>query len=197
MCNVLSRQLNIFKLIQQKGVTEIQFANGGHLFACVVNKDILLYNFWTTDGTPLMQCSGHTNRVRCIDWWDNDQGFTSCCMTGNVYFYELYGSNGLGKRNNEKDFMQKEVKLTSVVNVPGQPYEMFTVGSDRKISSNIKVKLDKITSGGETGINELDMSTKVPVMISQLCITRSGRNLIAGLGEPTRPGSIQVFYWGN
>jgi len=87
-------------------------------------------------------------------------------LTGNVYFYELYGSNGLGKRNNERDFMQKEVKLTSVVNVPGQPYEMYTVGSDRRISSNIKVKLDKITAAGETGGNELDMSIKVPVLIS-------------------------------
>ncbi len=161
----------------------------------MINKDILLYNFWTTDGTALMQCSGHTNRVRSIDWWDNDQGFSSCCLNGAVYFYELYGSLGLGKRNSEKDFMQKEVKLTSVVNVPGAPYEMFTVGSDRKISSNVKVKLDKIQAGGEPNAGELDMTAKVPLMLSQLCITRSGKNLIAGVGEATRPGSIQVFYW--
>lgn len=90
-------------------------------------------------------------------------------MTGNVYFYELYGSNGLGKRNNEKDFMQKEVKLTSVVNVPGRPYEMFCVGRDRKISSNIKLKSDKaLTNGADnaSGGAEWDMNVKIPRIIS-------------------------------
>jgi len=96
MCNVLSRQLTTFKLISLKGVTEIQFSNGGQYFACTVGKLIYVHNFWTTDGTYLMECTGHNNSVRCIDWWENDQGFTSCCNNGNVYFYELYGPRGPG-----------------------------------------------------------------------------------------------------
>lgn len=146
-----------------------------------------------------MTCSDHTYRVRCIDWWENDQGFTSCCMAGNVYFYELYTKNGYGQRylDPDTDFMSKEVRLTSVVNVPGNLYRMFTVGNDKRISSNLKVKIGGGKDSSAEGVTELDMTLKVPYNISQLCITRSGKNLIAGLGETGHPGSIQVYFWGN
>jgi hypothetical protein len=46
----------------------------------------------------------------------------------------------IGVRNNEKDYNKKEVKFTSVVNVPGKPYEVLAVGSDKMITSNAVLK---------------------------------------------------------
>ena len=54
-----------------------------------------------------MQFTGHVSRVRCIDWFENDLGFTTCGNDGNVYFYDLFKPGQLkdpGKRNTDKDF---------------------------------------------------------------------------------------------
>jgi WD40 repeat protein len=60
------------------------------LFACAVgNNAIWVYNFYTEDCPQYYQCKGHVNKVRCIDWFENDTGFTSCGIDGNVYFYDL------------------------------------------------------------------------------------------------------------
>ena len=124
MCNILSRSINSFKSHPIKGCTEIRFAHGGHLFACAANqKDIHVFNFYTTDCPVTMQFTGHVNRVRCIDWFENDLGFTTCGLDGNIYFYDLYKvgrEKEPGKRNTEKDYNKKEVKFTSVCNVPGK-----------------------------------------------------------------------------
>ena len=90
-----------------------------------------------------MQFTGHVNKVRSIDWFADDLGFTSCGLDGNVYFYDLYQTGGNekkdpGKRNDQRDFVKKEVKFTGLCNVPGRQYEMFAVGSDGKIHSNVR-----------------------------------------------------------
>lgn len=90
-----------------------------------------------------MQFTGHVSRVRCIDWFENDLGFTTCGNDGNVYFYDLYKPSQVkdpGKRNTDKDFNKKDVKFSAVCNVPGKSYEIFAVGSDKLISSNITNK---------------------------------------------------------
>ena len=46
----------------------------------------------------------------------------------------------MGSRNTDKDYTKKEVKFTSVVNIPGKPYEILAVGSDRMITSNAVIK---------------------------------------------------------
>lgn len=199
MCNILSRQIMPFKSIPIKQCSEIRFANGGHLFACAVNpsRDIYVYNFYTTDGLPFMQFTGHVNKVKSIDWFADDLGFSSCGLDGNVYFYDLYqtASNDKkdpGKRNDAKDFVKKEVKFSGLCNVPGRHYEMFAVGSDGKIHSNVRTT-QQLTEGNA----ELDLTCQVPAQISQLSITRTAKNLIAGVGEASRPGAIQVWYWPN
>lgn len=90
----------------------------------------------------------------------------------------------IGVRNNEKDYNKKEVKFTSVVNVPGKPYEVLAVGSDKMITSNAVLK---------KGQKEM-MPDDLPVVISQIVITPSGKSVItgvgAGAGETDRPGAI-------
>ena len=189
MCNVLSKSIVSFKSHPIKACTEIKFSHGGNMFACVANqKDIHVYNFYTSDCPPTMMFTGHVQRVRCIDWFENDLGFTTCCLGGNIYFYDLHqhqkNLKAIGVRNNEKDYNKKEVKFTSVVNVPGKPYEVLAVGSDKMITSNAVLK---------RGQKEM-MPDDLPVVISQIVITPSGKSVItgvgAGAGETDRPGAI-------
>ncbi len=185
MCNILSRTITSFKTHPIKGCTEIKFSHGGHLFACAANqKDIHVFNFYTGECSISMQFTGHVSRVRCIDWFENDLGFTTCGNDGNVYFYDLFKPGQLkdpGKRNTDKDFNKKDVKFTSVCNVPGKDYEIFAVGNDRLISTNSTNKKGNSTP------------SELAVAISQILMTPSGKNIIAGVGEPDRPGAIQVW----
>ena len=51
-----------------------------------------------------MQCKGHSNKVRCIDWYEDDMGFSSCGMDGNVYFFDLMMQKEQNSRVSDKDF---------------------------------------------------------------------------------------------
>lgn len=104
--NVLGQEFSAnSRTLQIKGCREIRFSNGGHLFACAVGlNSVYVYNFYTEDCPPYFQCKGHVNKVRCIDWWENDMGFTSCGQDGNVYFYDLIYQKENQQRLSEKDF---------------------------------------------------------------------------------------------
>jgi len=81
-----------------------------------------------------MQYIGHTNRIRSIAWFDNDMGFASTGVDGNIYFYDLYGSvKDLQKRNDEFDYGVKEVKMQCLSTIPGSStnYDVLAVGNDR------------------------------------------------------------------
>jgi len=183
-CNILSKSLNSFKQVTVKNCSEIRFSHGGHLFAAAMNSShIHVYNFYTTDCPLPMQYTGHTNKVRCIDWFENDMGFASCGHDGNIYFFDLYTYKEQQKRNTDKDFNKRDVKFLSCVNIPGKPYEVYAVGSDKSITSNVIQK--KAQKGN--GAQDLDAT------ISQLAITKSGKALFAGVGESRRPGAIQIW----
>lgn len=72
-------------------------------------------------------------RVMSIDWFANDMGFTTCGQDGNIYFYDLYSGTDVGERNRSKDQNRLKVKFSSVVNLPGAPYEFLAVGSEKTI----------------------------------------------------------------
>jgi len=196
MCNVLSNSISFFKSIGIKGCNEIKFSNGGHLFACVANEKLIhVYNFYTTDCNERMQFQGHMGRVMSIDWFPNDMGFTTCGQDGNIYFYDLYSATEVGERNRGKDQNRREVKFTSVVNLPGKSYEFLAVGSEKIIyteSESLKV-IPRSTN------DVPHPSAQLPELkhhISQLVIHHSGKILFAGVGEQSDtnyPGAIQVW----
>jgi hypothetical protein len=74
-------------------------------------------------------------RVMSIDWFQNDMGFTSCGQDGNIYFYDLYSSTETGERNRAMDQNRRDVKFSSVVNLPDpkKPYNFIAVGSEKII----------------------------------------------------------------
>ena len=91
MMNVLANAIKEYSSISAKQCRELKFCNGGHLFAASMvgtGNIIQVYNFYTGD-LVIPQMKGHNGRIRCIDWWEDDMGFTSCASDGTCYFYDL------------------------------------------------------------------------------------------------------------
>ena len=163
----------------------------------VVNTvNIYVYNFNTYECTERMQFTAdHTMRVMCIDWFHNDMGFTTCGQDGSIYFYDLYTcTDSQGARNHEKEITrQKGFKFSSVVNLPGKPYELLAVGSEKIIFTTTEnLKAIPRTS------SDPNPTPCLPVLkhhISKLAIHPSGKILFAGIGEidAPYPGAIQVW----
>lgn len=63
--------------------------------------------------------------------------------------------------------------------MPSKQYEVIAVGTDRQVTSNISGATDK--------------SKNIDAYLSEVCMMKSGRAIIAGVGEPDRPGEIQVW----
>lgn len=108
------------------------------MFAAAVGPGaIYIYNFYTQECPQNMICKGHSNKVRSIDWFEDDMGFASCGMDGNCYFYDLTMQKETQTRNSERDFNQKGVIFTGLCNIPnqpsGQPYNALVVGNDKHI----------------------------------------------------------------
>lgn len=154
------------------------------MFACVVldKKKIHVFNWYTADRNPVFSFDGHPQPIKEIDWFENDLGFTTCAADGAVFFWDLYNYSAEKKpeelkRHQDADFNVKNVAFTSVINVPGRQYQVYVVGNDKKIHSNLKIKKEGVL--GET-TDEQHFS--VPTMVSQLVITRSAKFILAGAG---------------
>jgi hypothetical protein len=104
-------------------------------------------------------------------------GFESCDTNGNVYFFDLIAQKDTQTRLSDKDFNQKSVQMTSVVNIPGRPYEVFVVGNDKKIWHSKDSK-----AGYDAG-----------VIVSQICLTNNQKALFAGVGDENRPGAVHIY----
>lgn len=86
--NVLADRLEDTNAVPHKGCDELKFANGGHLIAIAAGQ-IYIYNFFTMDLPTNYTCKGHSGIIKCIEWAEDDMGFTSCGLDGNVLYYDL------------------------------------------------------------------------------------------------------------
>jgi WD40 repeat protein len=60
LMNVLSSTLKEFNRLPYKGCTKVAFSNGGHFFACSVEKkNIHVVNFYTAECPNYLQIKGH------------------------------------------------------------------------------------------------------------------------------------------
>ena len=86
--NVLSKNLGFQNSIQAKHCHEIQFSNGGHLFVAAQGaQSAVVYNFYS--GESIFKISRHSQRIRSIDWFEDDTGFVTAGQAGEIYFWDL------------------------------------------------------------------------------------------------------------
>ena len=64
-------------------------------------------------------------------------GLISGSLQGEVYQFDLVKeANDNGGRLMDHDFNERQLKITSAVNVPGRKHDLFAVGNDSKIHYN-------------------------------------------------------------
>lgn len=173
LMNVFPSSLEQFKNIPLKQCYEIQFANGGHLFAATNDKIINVYNFWTTERPTNYQFNAHLNKVKCIHWDEDDLGFVSSGMDGAIYNWML-------KDNSQRldEFLAKNVQFNSVVKVPGTK-TIYSAGSDGLIR--------EIAQGKETHTYDAGAP------LNQIVMTKNQKALFVGTAEKDAPGCVQIY----
>ena len=171
--NVFSNNLEIFKSIAIKGCHEVSFAHGGHLFAAINDKVILVHNFWTWERPANYQFNAHMNKVRWVHWDEDDLGFVSSGMDGAIYNWML-------KDNTQRldEYLQKTTQFLSVVKVPGTK-TLYSVGVDGYIK--------EIEQGKEK--HKIDAGTP----LSQIVMTKNQKALFVGTAEKDSPGCVQIY----
>lgn len=132
--NVLSQDIKDYgPALALKACRELRFSNGGHMLAVAHGAGaISVYNFYTQECPMNMQLKGHNNKVRCIDWYEDDTGFSSCGMDGNAFHFDLALWKTDQKRSEELGINAKGVVFTGLCNIPGRAAALV-VGSDKRI----------------------------------------------------------------
>ena len=201
--NVFSeKKLGSVKEIPIKSCREIQFSNGGHLFACVNQHYIQVYNFYTGENPPNMIFNEHDGKVRCISWFEDDSGFVSAGWDGKIYVWNI--------KNNQKPeyyFESKGTNFSSVAKMPNSK-TVFAVGADKTVREiSYKIKEEKNESS-VSAIISTEKESKFPietkeklrflthVNYSQVALLNGGRGLVVGTAEDDRPGMVIIYRLG-
>lgn len=170
--------------ITAKNCREVKFSNGGHMFAAAHGSSyVYIYNFYTGENPTNLQCKGHQQKVRGIDWFEDDMGFTSTALDGFVFFYDLQAWKETTQRNSDKDPTFKRPNnqtftgFTDIVNIPGSNYDALVVGGSQMI-----YRTSEASNPVNAGSN-----------ISQVKILASTKAFFAGKGDENRPGAIQIW----
>lgn len=142
LLNLLSKSLHPFKSLQIKACREVQFSNGGHLFAVAAGSQVQVFNFYTGESPSHFLCKGNSQKVRSISWFDDDMGLASASQGGDVYFFDLIKKESADSSSNKigDGFVQKSVQLCTVVGLPDKKLEVLCAGNDKRIWNNTMVK---------------------------------------------------------
>lgn len=197
MMNLFQDSLKEYKAIQIKTCRDIQFSNGGQLFACQNGSFINVFKFFTAENPAHYVFKAHTGPVRRISWLDDDSGFISCGWDQTVYLWKL--ALAKNKEDNEKssgiddktkklsnpvwEYRLKNVDFTCVKTYReiGQENPSFYItGSDKSLRE---------FSGPENAIKER-YRLEQQQALSDLAIMRKRQAIFVGLNESSKPGSI-------
>jgi len=124
----------------------------------------------------------HNGRVRGIDWFEDDTGFTTVGEDGGCYYHDLQEFKQNGGRIQDKDFnVKKAINFTGfndVANIPGFPYDSIAVGGSNYIY--------RVSDGNKQGVD-------AGAQINQISMMHSGKIFFLGVSDETKTGSIQVW----
>ena len=189
-----------YKQLNIRECREIVFSHGGHLFACQNDKEIWVYKFYTASIPQHFKFIGHNQPVKRIDWLDDDTGFVTCGQDATINVWKLYPAPGeVGPAWSFK--LASKIQFSSVAcflpeRKPGdgegslEPF-VYAAGADRSIREITKDK-DK-----EDSVPKEMLRYEENLTYSQVLVGYQRSLLYAGLAEPNRPGSIQVFRYAN
>ena len=157
-----------------KSCVDCCFSNGGHLFAATTGNAINVYDYYTFE--CLAQLRGHNQKVLRIVFDKDERTLISAGMDGSVIRWDVLE----GRRISE--FMQKGVVFTDAcADTSGQ---IVTIGSDRLL---------KVIEFGSDNMGSASIEMDVDVQLGCICLTSTGKTLLAAGTDLGRPGTIRAY----
>ncbi|EGR31811.1 WD repeat protein [Ichthyophthirius multifiliis] len=86
--NIFENDLISFKELTVKNCREIQFSNGGHLFAITNITTVQVFDFYTGEMASHLAFRG-SGKVKSIFWEQDDQGFFTGNTDGIIYYWRV------------------------------------------------------------------------------------------------------------
>jgi WD40 repeat protein len=180
LMNVFRDVLKPFKDLQIKACKEVRFSHGGHMFAVANGSNIQIFHFYTLDSPPHMGFNSKHGKVRALVWSEDDTVLVSAGWDGAVE-WKLFEKNP--EKMHGQEINIKAINFSSVLVTPDvretEGRAIYTVSSNKQLKEIVD--------------SEARRSLDTGLLISQLCLSPSGKILFAGIGEPERPGAVRCY----
>jgi WD40 repeat protein len=120
--NILGNDIREVKSFAVRNCPEVKFSNGGGYFAAVHGNVINVYSTYTLQ--QLHALRGHSGKIRCLSWMEDDTRLVSVGMDGAVYEYHI---------KSEKRIIHNVNKNCNYTGVVTEAKSIFAVGSDNTL----------------------------------------------------------------
>merc|ERR1711871_33692 len=114
----------IFQEFHIKACKEVRFAHGGHIFAAVNLRNILLFSSYTFEKIGVL--ISHTALVKSICWSPDDSRLVSAGVDGAVYEWSVHGCSRV------EENVMRNVRYSSVV-YNGAGNSVIACGDDKRL----------------------------------------------------------------
>ena len=180
LLNVFRDMLKPYKDLQIKACKEVRFSHGGNMFAVANGSNIQVFHFYTLDSPPHFGFNSKHGKVRALVWSEDDSVLVSAGWDGAVE-WKLFEKNS--EKMHGQEINIKAINFSSVLVTPDiretEGRAIYTVSSNRQLKEIVD--------------SEARRSLDTGLLISQLCLSPSGKLLFAGIGEMERPGAVRCY----
>jgi len=194
MYNIMVEELNLFRELPLKGCRQLEFCNGGHMFAACHGQMISVYQTYRYNGATglenLFNFAGHTSNVSKILWSPNDSFMYSTGLDGNVYGWNLMGSDATA-RYDEVNILNRACSYTGMV-------AQFFDGSSKinrvAVCGSENYFLELTWEEGKKdshNCRQIDIGNSDKDCITCLALSNSKKYLFAG----TASGNVKTYDW--
>jgi WD40 repeat protein len=174
--NVLLGALRPFKEMPVKNCRELQFSNGGHVFACVSGISVHVYSTHTFEQLHIF--NGHIAPVTRLTWSRDDHYLYSAGADGGVYGWHLDSNSRL----DDTQHITKQCAYAGlVVDNPEKGFD--PTGPFAACGNDCKLRM--IKSGEEV------LALETGEQLTALQLSNNNKILFAG----TRRGAIRAYAW--
>jgi len=188
MMNILLDDLVTYKEIPLKGCQEIAFTHGGDRFAVCNGSTIQVYNTYTGDNPTTQQYREHTGLIQQVVWHDNDFGFVSAGLDGNIFNWKLEDNI-----NKQHLLSQSMLVINSICVTTDKVY----AACSNQVLYEIEIPKAEVRERDslvEYKKAKFPKTNQIPsgVNLSQIAVSNSNKFFFMATGQNDLPGSLRV-----
>ena len=159
------------------------------MFACQHQTSIHVFKFFTAECPVNYIFKGHQGHIRSISWLEDDTGFVTSALDASIMVWKL--NPGEGQENPVWQYKLKNVDFTCVRafkpdnDVKAEPL-VYATGQDKTLR-----EITRPGDGRKQDVSRLEQN----IILNQIEIMRDRKAVFAGVGEASKPGSVQVIVY--